>query len=79
MGGTKRSHLHRNQYILQVPNNTLELKILPTVILCAPRPNDRIEKRGKPHHGRPYPIQRDTKATLTKEINRLVSIGVIKK
>ena len=27
---------------MQVPNNTLELKILPTVVLRAPRPNDKV-------------------------------------
>ena len=26
-------------------NNTLELKILPRVVLCVPRPNDIIQKQ----------------------------------
>ena len=32
----------------------------------------------KPFHGRPYPIPKIHKATLMKEIDRLVSIGVMK-
>ena len=45
------------------------------------RPPISIElKEGiKPYHGRPYPITQIHKATLMKEINRLVSIGVMKR
>ncbi len=37
------------------------------------------EEGAKPYHGRPYPIPQIHKATLMKEINRLESIGVLKK
>jgi len=45
------------------------------------RPPISIElKEGvKPYHGRPYPIPQIHKATLMKGINRLVSIGVMKR
>ncbi len=33
----------------------------------------------KPYHGRPYPIPKIHKATLMKEINCLISIGVLKR
>jgi hypothetical protein len=32
----------------------------------------------KPYHGRPYPIPKVHKATLMKEIDRLIAIGVLK-
>jgi hypothetical protein len=38
-----------------------------------------LKEGGKPYHGRPYPIVQIHKATLMKEINRLVLIGVLKK
>jgi hypothetical protein len=38
-----------------------------------------LKEGAKPYHGRPYPIAQIHKATLMKEINRLVSIGVLKK
>jgi hypothetical protein len=38
-----------------------------------------LKEGGKPYHGRPYSIVQIHKATLMKEINRLVSIGVLKK
>jgi len=43
------------------------------------RPPISIElKEGvKPYHGRPYPIPQIHKATLMKEINRLVGIGIM--
>ncbi len=37
-----------------------------------------LKEGAKPYHGRPYPIPKKHKATLTKEIDRLVSIGVLK-
>ncbi len=37
-----------------------------------------INEGAKPYHGRPYPIPKIHKATLMKEINRLLSIGVLK-
>ena len=45
------------------------------------RPPISVElKEGiKPYHGRPYPIPQIHKATLMKEINRLVGIGVLKR
>jgi hypothetical protein len=45
------------------------------------RPSVSIELKegGTPYHGRPYPIAQIHKATLTKEINRLCSIGVMKR
>jgi hypothetical protein len=39
----------------------------------------KFKEGAKPYHGRPYPIAQIHKATLIKEINRLVSIRVIKK
>ncbi len=38
-----------------------------------------IKEGAKPYHGRPYPIPQIHKATLMKEINRLESIGVMKR
>jgi hypothetical protein len=38
-----------------------------------------LKKGAKPYHGRPYPIPQIHKATLMKEINRLVGIGVMKR
>jgi hypothetical protein len=38
-----------------------------------------LKEGAKPHHARPYPIAQIHKATLMKEINRLVLIGVMKK
>ena len=38
-----------------------------------------LKEGAKPYHGRPYPVAQVHKATLMKEINRLVSIGVLKK
>ncbi len=38
----------------------------------------QLKKGAKPFHGRPYPIPKVHKATLMKEIDRLVSIGVMK-
>jgi hypothetical protein len=32
---------------LQAPNNTLELKIQPKVVLCAPRPNNTLSHTGE--------------------------------
>jgi len=45
------------------------------------RPPVSIELKdgAKPYHGRPYPIPQIHKATLMKEINRLVGIGVLKR
>jgi hypothetical protein len=45
------------------------------------RPPVSIELKdgAKPYHGRPYPIPQVHKATLMKEINRLMSIGVLKR
>ena len=45
------------------------------------RPPVSIEliKGATPYHGRPYPIPQIHKATLMKEINRLVDIGVMKR
>ncbi len=45
------------------------------------RPTVSIELKdgAKPYHGRPYPIPQIHKATLMKEINRLVGIGVLKR
>jgi hypothetical protein len=37
-----------------------------------------LKEGAKPYHGRPYPIPKIHTATLMKEINCLVSIGVIK-
>jgi hypothetical protein len=37
-----------------------------------------LKEGAKPYHGRPYPIPQIHKATLMKEINRLVDIGVMK-
>jgi hypothetical protein len=37
-----------------------------------------LKECAKPYHGRPYPIPKIHKATLMKEIDRLVSIGVLK-
>ncbi len=38
----------------------------------------QLKEGAKPFHGRPYPIPKVHKATLMKEIDRLVSIGVMK-
>ena len=38
-----------------------------------------MKEGAKPYHGRPYPISQIHKATLMKEINRLESIGVLKR
>ncbi len=45
------------------------------------RPPISVEMKegAKPYHGRPYPIPQIHKATLMKEINRLESIGVLKR
>ncbi len=45
------------------------------------RPPFSVEMKegAKPYHGRPYPIPQIQKATLMKEINRLESIGVLKR
>ncbi len=45
------------------------------------RPSVSVEMKegAKPYHGRPYPIPQIHKATLMKEINRLESIGVLKR
>ncbi len=37
-----------------------------------------LKEGAKPYHGRPYPIPKIHKAILMKEIDRLVSIGVLK-
>jgi hypothetical protein len=37
-----------------------------------------LKEGAKSYHGRPYPIPKIHKATLMKEINRLISIGVLK-
>ncbi len=37
-----------------------------------------LKEGAKPYHGRPYPIPKIHKATLMKEIDRLISIGVLK-
>jgi hypothetical protein len=42
-------------------------------------PTIELKEGAKPFHGRPYPIAQIHKATLMKEINILVSIGVLKK
>ncbi len=39
----------------------------------------KLKEEAKPYHGRPYPVAQVHKATLIKEINRLCSIGVLKK
>ncbi len=36
-----------------------------------------LKEGAKPYHGRPYPIPKIHKATLMKEVNRLVVIGVL--
>ncbi len=38
-----------------------------------------LKEGAKPYHGRPYPIPQLHKATLMKEINILVSMGVMKR
>jgi hypothetical protein len=38
-----------------------------------------LKEGATPYHGRPYPIPQIHKATLIKEINRLVDIGVMKR
>jgi hypothetical protein len=38
-----------------------------------------LKEGATPYHGRPYPIPQVHKATLMKEINRLVDIGVMKR
>ncbi len=37
-----------------------------------------LKEGAKPYHGRPYPSSKIHKATLMKEINRLMLIGVLK-
>ncbi len=37
-----------------------------------------LKEGAKPYHGRPYPIPKVHKATLMKEIDRLIAIGVLK-
>jgi hypothetical protein len=37
-----------------------------------------LKEGAKPYHGRPYPIQKVHKATLMKEIDCLIAIGVLK-
>jgi hypothetical protein len=37
-----------------------------------------LKEGAKPFHGRPYPIPKIDKATLMKEIDCLVAIGVLK-
>jgi hypothetical protein len=37
-----------------------------------------LKEGAKPYHGRPYPIPKIHKATLMKEINHLLLIGVLK-
>ncbi len=39
----------------------------------------KMKEGAEPYHGRPYPIPQIHKATLMKEINRLESIGVLKR
>jgi hypothetical protein len=39
----------------------------------------KLKDGAKPYHGRPYPIPQIHKATLMKEIDRLVGIGVLKR
>ncbi len=39
----------------------------------------KMKEGAKPYHGRPYPIPQIHKATLMKEVNRLESIGVLKR
>ncbi len=36
-----------------------------------------LKEGAKPCHGKPYPIPKIHKATLMKEINRMISIGVL--
>jgi hypothetical protein len=45
------------------------------------RPPVSIEMKdgAKPYHGRPYPIPQIHKATLMKDIDRLMGIGVLKR
>ncbi len=38
-----------------------------------------LKEGATPYHGRPYPVAQIHKSTLIKEINRLCSIGVLKK
>ena len=38
-----------------------------------------LKEGAKPFHGKPYPIPQIHKATLIKEINRLILIGVMKR
>ena len=38
----------------------------------------QLKEGAKPVHGRPYPIPKVHKATLMKEIDQLISIGVMK-
>jgi hypothetical protein len=38
-----------------------------------------MKEGAKPYHGKPYPIPQIHKATVMKEINRLESIGVLKR
>jgi hypothetical protein len=37
-----------------------------------------LKEDAKPYHGRPYPIPKIHKATLMKEIDHLIEIGVLK-
>jgi hypothetical protein len=38
----------------------------------------KLKEGAKPYHGRPYPVPKIHKGTLMKEINCLVSMGVMK-
>ncbi len=38
-----------------------------------------LKERATPYHGRPYPVAQVHKATLIKAIDRICSIGVLKK
>ena len=55
-------------------NNTLELKILPKVVLCAPRPNDKDQPTQNQVIGVGYPFQKNCHA-LEKELI-LLHLGV---
>jgi hypothetical protein len=39
----------------------------------------KMKEGAKPYHGRPYPIPQIHKATLMKKINRLESVGILKR
>ena len=44
-----------------------------------PPVSNEMKDGAKPYHGRPYPIPQIHKATLRKEIDRLMGIGVLKR